>query len=89
MAIKWIKEYDLVVGPGKDFNVSILQDDEGYFAASCVWYEGERLWNASGQQGFISLKLEKRIGDSENDVSSQIKEWAEERFGRDVKLIPK
>jgi len=89
MAIKWIKEYDLVVGSGKDFNISILQDDEGNFASACLWYEGERLWKTSAQGGFISLQLEKRIGISEEDVYNQIKEWAEGKFGKDIQIIPK
>ena len=87
-SLNWTKSYDLIVA-NKNFQILISEHDGNQFYASCLWYEGDRVLKAPGEEGCLNIHLEKRFSNSEEDALNQLLDWVKTKFGEEFKLNEK
>lgn len=85
--IKWTKTYDLKID-NRHFRVAVSEHEDSAFHASCLWYEKGRVLKAPGQLGVLQMQLEQRHASTEAEALTQIKAWAQDKFGELASLIP-
>ena len=87
MSVKWTSSYDLFTNKKEHFRIFISEKDDGFIYASCLWYEGERVLKAPGQNGNgLQFHLKTVLGESSENAYQQITIWARKKFGKNITI---
>jgi hypothetical protein len=85
-AINWTKDFDVYTDHKIPARIFVSEHEEGFFLASCLWFDEERLLKAGNEERTLAIQHEKFIGETETEATQKIFDWVKSKFGENATI---